>query len=181
MKLSKHLAPFAAVAMSALLTAGCIVSGTVVILEDISFFLTTQTGAYYYPVDVTDDEDWDEYKDNIDFIDDVSFTWTMNNPTGTNIVMNAYVRPFSDDPEGFDPTPPDPDDLIQIVKDLPVPAGTKSYSAAEGRTYLVPAGIDELKEILKTGQFDYFGYSTENNGDTITVEGTIIITVSGSE
>ncbi|MEE8576637.1 MAG: hypothetical protein V3T31_05225, partial [candidate division Zixibacteria bacterium] len=57
---------FFGLAAAILLVTGCLVSGTFVIVEEFSF--TGQTGFYFYEVDITSEPDWEDHKDDIDFI-----------------------------------------------------------------------------------------------------------------
>ena len=71
MSKAKILLVLASVLLIAIAFSGCkyIISGTFVIVENIEF--TAGSGFYFYQVDITDEEDWDEHKDDIDFIDAV--------------------------------------------------------------------------------------------------------------
>lgn len=89
----KNAVRLTGLALIALLAAGCLVSGTFVIVEDFTF--TAQSGFYFHPVDITTECDWADHKDDIDQIDVVGVEfWITNTESGPG-TFDAYVNDFS--------------------------------------------------------------------------------------
>ena len=167
----------------ALFTIGCLVSGTFVITE--SFEFTTQTGFYPEAINLVDNEDWDEHRENLDKVDVVGFElWITNNETAewkfwanlddynaactTLACANASATKFL------------------IFDTLTIPAATspnsvKLVSYAESFKYI--HNLDKIKQMVFDGSFNYFGYATGgtggNGGKVDSVR--IIITVNASD
>ncbi len=166
--------PFILVA--ALLAAGCLlVSGTFVIVEDFSF--TAQGDFYFYQVDITDEEDWEEHKDQIDAIDVVGFEFFITSTAATDITFSAYV----DDYSGIGPIPTAvPGTATVILDEITIPPGASHIIYAESLTLI--QGVDRLKALTKTGQFDYYGTSSADVDDVFTIDSAkIIVTFSATE
>ena len=176
MSKAKILLVLASVMLIAIAFSGCksIISGTFVIVENIEF--TAGSGFYFYQVDITDEEDWDEHKDDIDFIDAVGVEFYITSTEATDVTFNAYV----DDYSGIGPLPASiPSTATLIIDGLTVPPGETVITYKESLSFLT--GIDRLKELVKLGRFDYYGTSTGNDGNTFVIDsGKVIITFSAS-
>ncbi|MEW5923684.1 MAG: hypothetical protein AB1746_06830 [Candidatus Zixiibacteriota bacterium] len=155
---------------------GCkyIISGTFVIVKDIEF--TAESGFYFYQVDLTDESDWKEHEDDINFIDAVGVVFHIISNEATDVTFNAYVDDYSG--IGSSPTTV-PATATKIIDGLVVHPGETTVSYSESLTFLT--GLDRLKKLVKGGQFDYYGTSTGNVGTTFVIDkGKIIITFSAS-
>lgn len=175
-KLCKYILPL--LGLFILIAPGCydIVSGTFIVVE--KFVMTAETGFYYYPVDVTDDATWQKHKEDIDFIDAVGAEFYITNTTGSNVTFNAYVDDMTH-PDSADPVAI-PTTATKIIDDFTVAPGV---SVIDYKTSLgIIVGLDRLKDLAKTGQLDYFGTSSANDGGNFIIDSAkVIITVSGSE
>lgn len=168
------------VVLSSLLLAvaftGCkyIISGTFVFVEEIEF--SAAGGFYFYQVDITDEPDWQEHEDDIDFVDAVGVEFHIISEEEGNVTFNAYV----DDYSGLGPLPTSiPKTATKIIDSLVVSPGETTITYAESLKFLT--GLDRLKALVKTGKFDYYGQSSGNDGTTFVIDkGTVIVTVSGS-
>lgn len=170
---SKHIRLFLGLALIALVAAGCLVSGTFIIVEDFNF--TAQSGFYFYPVDVTDDQDWEDHKEDIDQIDVVGVEFWITSTESGPVTFDAYVDDFSGGtPSSVPPT------ATKIINAFTVnPGANQHITYAQSLTFLT--GTDRLKALAKTGKFDYYGTSTGNEGTTFKIDsGKVIVTVSAS-
>ncbi|MCP4703731.1 MAG: hypothetical protein GY865_03900 [candidate division Zixibacteria bacterium] len=178
MKNKKSILAIIGLIVLCLVAVGCkdiLVSGTFIFVEDFDF--TAETGFYFAQFDITLDDDWIEHKDKIDFVDAVGLEFDFTNNESIDVTFNAYVAVHSG--PGLTP-PPRPGTAIHIIQDLTVAPGTTHISYKESLAFI--AGVEEFKALVKTGKFDYYGYSTTNDGtDFVIEEGTVIATISASE
>jgi len=161
----------------ALAIPGCkyIISGTIVFVEEVYF--TAQTGVYFYQVDVTDEQDWQDNVDKIDFADAVGLELYITSLEESDVYFDAYV----DDYSGIGPLPTAiPLTATQILDSLVIPPGETVITYKESLKYIV--GFDRLKALALEGRFDYYGESSGNDGETFIIDSAIvIITLSASD
>lgn len=176
MKKSKIIIALASILLLAMVFSGCkyLISGTFVIVKDIDF--TAESGFYFYQVDITDEADWNDHKDDIDIIDAVGVEFHIISEETGDVTFNAYVDEYS----GIGPAPTSiPTTATKIIDGLVVPPGETTISYSESLKFLT--GLDRLKKLVRSGKFDYFGESTGNIGTTFVIDtGKVIITFSGS-
>lgn len=186
MPLRKAL-PLGLLLVACLTAAGCLLSGTFVVVY--SFAFTTQTGFYPVNVDLTGEDEWNDHKDDIDVIEAVGFElWITNNepqPWSFAAWIDDASETFYDvgNQTGFDAS----NTKILIFDTLTVPASTgqtgsqRFVSYAESLTLL--RNMNALKQMVKTGKFHFYGLATANNGgvggqvDSV----RIIVTLSASD
>ena len=161
-----------------LVFVGCkdiLISGTFIIVKTFNF--TAQSGFYFYQVDITDDPDWDEHKEKIDFVDAVGVEFFITSTEAADVTFNAYIDRYS----GLGPLPDAiPTDATQIIEDFTVSPGVTHITYKESLGFL--RGLDSLKAYSKVGMFDYYGTSTGNDGNTFVIySGKVIVTFSASE
>ena len=160
-----------------LLLGGCLlISGTFVIVE--SFDFTTQSGFYYYDIDITDEPDWEDHKDNIDAIDLVGFELWIDNFEAAGWTFDVYVD--DGDAAAYD----NRDDVIanatQILTGLIIPIGSTHLTYGESFAYVT--NVETLKTLVKTGNFHYYGFASGGTVHGYEVDsGKVIITFSASE
>ena len=168
----KILALVGLIAVAAIVS-GCLVSGTFIIVDDFSF--TAASGFYHYTVDITDNADWKDHKDDIDFIDVVGAEFYITN-TGAAETFSVYVDDFGD----VHATEGDVEaNATPIIEDLTVNPGTTKVTYAQSLGII--KNVARLKALAKTGQFEYYGTSSGNIGTDFVVDsGKVIITFSAS-
>lgn len=173
MKRVKHKICIAALVSIVLVATGCIVSITEIIKEPLKF--TAQTGFYFYQVNLTDNATWKENKDKIDFIDAVGVHLYITSTESVDVTFNAYV----DDLSGAGSSPSSiPTTATKILDGVTISPGSTVITYAESLRLIT--GLDRLKALTKTGQFDFYGTSTGNDGNTFKIDsGYVIVTVSG--
>ena len=161
-------------ALIALLAAGCLISGTFVIVDDFTF--TAKSGFYFYQVDLTTNSDWDDHKDQIDLIDAVGAEFYISSTEPDTVTFNVYV----DSPTADSTTVDSLGTAVKIIDQLEVPPGLNQHI-----TYVQSLGfithIAELKTFVKAGKFNYYGTSSGNLGTAFKVDsGKVIVTFSAS-
>ena len=182
MKINNKLI-FGLLCCAALVIGGCIVSGTFVVVE--SFEFTTQSGYYLKAVDLTDNEDWEDHRENIDEIDVVGFELWITNNEPTEWKFWAYMDDYEEACTTLTCANGSSTKFL-IFDTLTVPAAsssssTKFVSYAESFNYI--QNLDKIKAMVKSGQFNYFGFANGGGGglggqvDSIRV----IITVNASD
>ncbi|MEW5795097.1 MAG: hypothetical protein AB1772_01930 [Candidatus Zixiibacteriota bacterium] len=182
-KYLKNSVLVSAITLVGLVVAGCLVSGTFVIVEDVEFDFTANTGFYWYPVDLRGNSDWEDHKDDIDDIDAVGFEFKIKNTSLETCELNAWFVAAEGEANQAGPPPSTPGAAGQtkVIDGLVVAAGatrTVTYAESLGHISNLPA----FKAIVKSGRFDYYGTSCGNTGDSLFVvtDGKIIVTVSAS-
>lgn len=164
-----------------LVVTGCLVSGTFVIVEDVDFNFTADSGFYWYPVDLNGNSDWEDHKDEIDDIDALGFEFTIQNTSGVSSTFTVQFVEATGVANPLDEPTAIPDDAVTVISGLTVAAGaTRTVSYAESLGMI--SNLAALKAIIKSGRFDYFGTSSGGSGDFPfeVTDGKIVITVSAS-
>jgi len=161
-----------------LVFVGCkdlLVSGTFIFVE--TFAYTADSDFYFYQVDITDDPDWDEHKDKIDFVDAVGFEFYITSSEEGDVTFNAYI----DDHSGLGPLPiSTPITATKVIDGFVVAPGVSLITYKQSLGLIT--GIDRLKELVKIGMLDYYGEVTGNSGGTFEIDSTkVIVTLSASE
>jgi len=159
-----------------LVFVGCpnyFISGTVVIVEEFTF--TAEHGFYFYRVDITDEEDWDDYKDDIGLVDAVGVELFITSEEPGDVTFSAYV----DDYSGPGPEPVSiPGTATMIIDSITISPGFTHLTYAQSLGFLT--GVERLKDLVEEGQFDYYGESTGSDGETFIVDSAkVIMTLSG--
>ena len=170
MKLVKTRFGLLALALAGLICSGCLlISGTFIVVDDFSF--TTYDQGYYYQIDVTDKSDWQDHKDQIDFIDAVGFEMHIDNQTASPATFDVWIDTY-----GTGPTRQST--ATKVLDAVTVPAGKSTMTYAQSLSHIV--GLARLKTLAKEGKFDYYGESSV--GGSFKVDsGKVVITVSGSK
>lgn len=170
---SKHIYRLLGLALIALVATGCLVSGTFIIVEDFTF--TAQTGFYFYPVDITTEQEWEDHKDDINQIDVVGVEFWITSTESGPVTFDAFVDNFS----GGTPSSV-PGTATKIIDAFTVnPGANQHITYTQSLTFI--KGLDRLKALAKTGKFDYYGTSTGNEGTTFKIDsGKVIVTFSAS-
>lgn len=160
----------------AAVVSGCLVSGTFIIVEDFEF--SAGDPFYHYTVDVTDEPDWEDHKDDIDMVDAVGAEFYIRNTSGAAATFSVWI-------DDFDNIYADEGQLnasttaAKIIEDLEVPTGTTKITYAQSLGYI--KNVDRLKALAKTGRFEYYGTSDATEGTNFFVDsGKVIVTFSAS-
>lgn len=156
------------IAALGLLVAGCLVSGTFIVVDDFQF--TAQSGFYYYQVDITENPDWKEHQDEIDDVDAVGAEFFITSEEEGPVTFSVYI----DDYSGLGPAPTSVPATASVIIDSLIVNPGKTHI-----TYVKSLGIIQnttrLKALAKTGRFDYFGLSSGSLGETFRVDSAKVI------
>jgi len=179
MKRVSKLSGIAFLAMLSLIAAGCLVSVTFVIEEELSF--TTSGDVYFYEVDVTDEEDWEDHKDNIDKIVSVGFELYITNNESLEVEFNGYIDRFGSTVY-TDAT--DVENNATLILDgitLPAGPGTQTH-ITYGQSFQYVRNVDSLRTMALEGQFHAYGISAGGTAAGFTVDsGLVVVTYLASE
>jgi hypothetical protein len=168
----KNAARITGLALIAILAAGCLVSGTFIIVE--SFTFTSANGHYFYKVDITDNSDWDKHKDQIDQIDAVGVEFYITSTESGPVEFNAYVDEWGSDSTVL------PGNDKKIINGFVVNPGANQH-VTYAQSLGIITNLENLKALVKSGKFYYWGTSTGNDGDTFKIDsGKVIVTFSAS-
>ena len=180
MRLKANCLGIAGLALICLLAAGCLVSGTFVVSEDINFDFTAQTGFYWWPVDLRENEVWQDHRDEMDDIDALGFEFIVTNTSDVTSTLSFSFAPAAGDADTASKPTEIPKTAVLAYGPLTVNAGeTKKVTYGESLSLI--QNLDQIKAIVFTGRFDYYGTSTGNPVGVFEVrEGKIIVTISAS-
>lgn len=168
---------FFAVILTAFLVVGCIVSGTFIVTEEFTF--TTMTGFYHYDVDVTDEEDWQDHKDDIQNIDAVGFELWFTNNSGSDVTFNVWL----DDGVGatYEEATSAQNNLNLVLDDVTLPPGKSHLSYVESLGKITNFAL--IKSLASVGKFKFYGVSSNTTDSTWIVDSGIVyitFTANGS-
>jgi hypothetical protein len=165
-----------------LIVAGCLTSGTFVIVKNFEVSFTADGGFYWCPIDMTTDPDWEEHQQDIDDLDALGLDFTIEN---TSDVAATFTISFAASTvPAATATAPDavPAGAVTVLSGLTVPANdTTKVTYAESLGMI--GDMAAIKAVVLTGRFDYYGTSTGGSGDNPfdVTDGKIIVTVSASQ
>jgi len=159
--------------VSLLALAGCIVSGTFVFTD--SFELTIASGFSHDWVDITDESDWEDAKDDIDRIESIGLEVWFDNQSANSLTFDVYV---SDPPEGaaLNTTTVLTEGTL-VIDDFTVPVGESHMSYANSFDFI--QNVDKLKELAEGGQFHVYGIQG-GSGTLVVDSAKVIITLNAS-
>ncbi len=147
----------AGIAAALLFLAGCLISGqfvTVIEIEKDDF--STEHGFYYYPVDLTEEDIWEEHKDNIKDIEVVGFELWMTNKQPDTVTFNVYVDDIDDD--SCTSVVEVETNATQVIENLKLkPSGQTHITYGQSFKYL--RHVETLKTLVDEGSFHYYGVS----------------------
>ena len=183
--MNKKLLMLLAVISIAAIIAGCIITGTVVItvvaVPDPD--PVTVTDATFedgeLEIDLNDDEDYLNYRDDINNIDNVSFYLSVRNNQASPVTFQMLIDPdtsnnWTDIEDAID------HGVDLLFTDLTLPgASTVILDWEEATPYTSQA--EEIKEILLEGVFSIYPAAIPRNDFSITIDSCVaVITLTGS-
>ncbi len=155
------------------LLAGCIVSGTFIIIEPITF--EADEDFYFYRLDITDDATWEDHKDDIQFIETVGAEFYISSSETEDVTFSCYVDEY--DAGGLSPISV-PATATAIIEDYTVSPGTTKISYLTSLKII--KNIDRLKALTFKGKFDCFAEVSENTGSTFAIDSAKVIVTLGA-
>jgi hypothetical protein len=147
--------------------------------QEISF--TTSGEVYFYSVDVTDEEDWIDHKDNIDKVVAVGFELYLTNNEVSEIDFQAYIDRYG---EPQYTTVANVESNATLMLDgitLPAGPGTQTH-ITYGQSFSYIRNVDSLKAMALEGKFNAYGISSGGTSAGFTVDsGLVVVTYIASE
>lgn len=160
------------------LLAGCLVSGTFVI--DLSIDNTdimTMTEFQYFEVDLTQEEDWDDHKDQIDYIDNLGFQLWVTNNGASDVTGQLYMA--EEYADSIDTAAEVEDEATLVLTGMTLSPG-ENYIDWPTSLGLIQ-NLDSVKTWVEGGEFVVYAL-TESLPFNITIDSaTVIVTVTASE
>ncbi|KAA3636479.1 MAG: hypothetical protein DWP97_02635 [Calditrichaeota bacterium] len=173
---------FGLLCCAALVIGGCIVSGTFVVVESFSF--TPNNGFYVDWIDLTDNEDWEDHRENIDDIELVGFELWVTNNDPVDWSFYAFMDEY--DTTCVDRTCAEGSTTKFLVFDtLNVPGSTGSQSVklvsyAESFNHI--ANLTQIQQMVLDGTFNFYGFVDGGSGSINVIDSIkVIITVNASD
>jgi hypothetical protein len=156
---------------AALLTAGCIVTGNIVILVNIGNFQISPSGLFGSEyVDLNDIDDYAEHKDDLNSIDDIGFICKIQNTSGSSATGRLYVSNTSS-------TSSIPTDKILVLDGITVAAGqTRTISLEESYDYLMH--FEEARDAVLEEQFTVY-WDVPNPYEVQVMDMVVVLTING--
>ncbi len=171
---------FSAAALLAvlLLVGGCLVSATIIFVDDFAF-TAQNSNLYFYAVDITDDDDWKDYKDNIDEVDMVGFEAYITNNEASAVTFQVYIDPYGE-PIITDAANLDANATI-VLDNFTLPAGPGVQThLTYGNSFQYLKNVETLKTLTEEGRFHAYGTASGGTAAGFTVDsGKVIITLTG--
>lgn len=132
------------------LVSGCwLVSGTWVIIYDVDNADIFATQHFYkFTVDLTKESIWEDHKDDIDDIEDISFTFKLINHGTSAATGQVYVSSNST----LSDTSAVKDSATIILDGISLPAGD-SLHVTMAHYYDLLQNFETLRDLVKTGVF----------------------------
>lgn len=154
-----------------ILLTGCgLISVTFLLDEDID---TTSVPAdlFYFGVDVTDEEDWEDHKDDIKQVNWVSFELYLSNPGGTAVMFDGYIDDIDNAICG---TVACAEGKTRILKDISIPASGSTHIRM-GDSFAYEENIETLKTLAEAGAFHFYGVS--DGGAFVLDSGRVVVAI----
>lgn len=153
----KQIAGGALLTAVALILAGCIVTGTFIadlMVRDLTFAATENL--YYEQVDLTENEDWDEHKDDIKSIDLVGFELWIENTSGSAQTFKGYIDDANN--QLYQTQALVEANATIILDELTLAPGDNYVSYPESFAYI--KNLETMRTLLESGQFNVYGLAT---------------------
>ncbi len=141
-----------------LLLAGCLVSGTFVVVYVHDKPFIAQDEFYFYDVDITGESVWKDHRDKIKDIDLVGFElWITNNESAPRKFSIYLDGP--DEPE-YTTLEEVQDNATIVLEGLPLPAGPGGKAhVTYGQSFKYLRNVPTLLKLVESGKFNYYGIS----------------------
>lgn len=166
------------VAASLLVMAGCLISGTFVVIADVGDFCFTAANPLYdYHIDLTTESDWEDHKDKIDFIDAVGFDFWISSSASGDVTFSVYVEEHG---APIRTTITDvKNNATEVFGGFTIASGDDDRHVTYGESLGYIKNIDALRTVVKSGMFNYYGLAEGGSVDNACIDSAkVIVTVS---
>ncbi|MCK4385708.1 MAG: hypothetical protein KAW52_05530 [candidate division Zixibacteria bacterium] len=148
-------------------------SGTWVIIYNVDYAkIEAGQGFHKFNVDLTEKDVWEEHKDDIDDIVDVTLTFKLKNDTSLETTAKVYVDSVSTRVDSADVRT----NSIPILEGLTIPAND-SLVVNMAHYYDCLLNFDKLAELVKTGKFTAYAVVPYPLRMTLS-DVTVVVTIS---
>jgi len=157
------------------LVSSCfLLSGTwVIIFEVEDADIHPNTSFYQFTVDLAEEEVWEDHKDHIDDIADVSFTFKLANTGANTLTGRIYVS----ENDGLTDTTAVKDSAIIILDGISV-APNDTLQMTLAHYYDLLQNFDTLKELVKSGTFTAYAIVPNAPNDMEFFDVVVVVTIS---
>jgi hypothetical protein len=179
MKKTFYLFITAAVALALLLPSGCkILSGTTMVEKMFRDLSASSSNSFYYEaMDITDEQDWIDHKDDITDIDNVGFElWVTNNSSVAN-EFDCYVAAFSSSLTGASSKSMVADSATHVLVSVPLAATGQTF-VGYAASFSHITNLETLKTLAESGQFKFFAMSEATPIDFTVDSVKVVITLT---
>ncbi|MFH2056744.1 MAG: hypothetical protein ABIJ61_12360 [bacterium] len=160
---------------AALLTAGCIVTGNIVILIDVGDFGISPSGLFGYEyVDLTQNSDYNDHKEDLNSIDDVGFVCKIQNTGSSSATGKLYIATggsSSSSPTAI------PTNKILVLDGITVAAGqTRTITLEESYDYL--KNFEDARDAILDEKFTVY-WEVPNPYDVQVMDMVVVLSING--
>lgn len=161
-------------ALFLMLGNNCVTSGNIVVVMDLPS-VTGQTNTSFNPefVDLTENDDWKEHKDQVNSVDDIGFACKITNYESSVATGQIWIS---------DKSYSSPTDVtahaVKILDGIAVPAGgTRSIEWSESADFL--SNFNEAKTIVYTEKFYLYFMAAETPFHIDVTDIVLFLSVNG--
>jgi hypothetical protein len=159
------------VVAAALLTAGCIITGNIVILIELDPFTIEPNGLFgYEEVNLLDYGEYRDHKDDLNSVDDIGFVCKIRNESGASATGKLWISNTSS--SSFIPN-----DKILVLDGITVAAGqTRTIKLDESYDFL--KNFEAAREAILREQFTVY-WEVPNAFLVQVTDMVIVLTING--
>ena len=152
--------------------AGCVASGTIIITYDIAEFISSSSGMHIEEIDLTENEDYEDSKDKIKSIDQVTVTGTLTNLEDSTTQAEIWLADTGD----YATQALVRDNATMIFISPIIPGDSAIFiSWSDGLNHIENLGA--LKDAAEGGHFWLYGLA-DNTPFTVRFKITLVITMT---
>ncbi len=168
----KKYLTFAAALLVPIYIAGCIASGTIIITYDIDEFISSSSGIWNEEIDLTTNSDYNDNKDKIKSIDQVTVTGTLTNLEDSTAQAEIWLA----DTGNYATQAQVRANATRIFTSPPIPGNSAIFiSWSDGLSHIENLGA--LKDAADGSHFWLYGLA-ENSPFTVRFKITLVITMT---
>jgi hypothetical protein len=169
---------FALILALSVASIGCLVSGQVTVVESIEIGATTDQSISKFNLDLNDNQDYGDHKDQILSVDEISLVAILTNRVDEEAIGTVYI---SDNPNLNTITDiTDETKATRIFTSPPVEGnGEVIVNWSDGFAHMSNTDV-LIDQILGDGMFTVYGIA-ENTPFDLFIEAEVVITVTVSE